>query len=79
MQIIRQRDMWDWTENALLPSLYNLPSYFYTGTAPKFMEGEGGLVVGVARLRQHRAKKGERSKQQSEKDKMGQVRDFDFF
>lgn len=58
MQIIRQRDMWDWTENALLPSLYNLPSYFYTGKAPKFMEGETGLVVGVARLRQHRMKKG---------------------
>ncbi|XP_020607936.1 LOW QUALITY PROTEIN: polycystic kidney disease protein 1-like 2 [Orbicella faveolata] len=56
-QIIRQRDMWDWTENALLPSLYNLPSYFYTGKAPKFMEGESGLVVGVARLRQHRVKK----------------------
>jgi len=57
--------MWDWTENALLPSLYNLPSYFYTGKAPKFMEGESGLVVGVARLRQHRVKKGETSTQQS--------------
>lgn len=51
--------MWDWTEQALLPSLYNLPSYFYTGRAPRFMEGEIGLVVGVARLRQHRVKKGE--------------------
>lgn len=57
--------MWDWTENALLPSLYNLPSYFYTGKAPKFMEGESGLVVGVARLRQHRAKKGKRCTLQS--------------
>lgn len=57
--------MWDWTENALLPSLYNLPSYFYTGKAPKYMEGESGLVVGVARLRQHRAKKGERRTLQS--------------
>ena len=44
----------------MLPTLYNLPSYFYTGKAPTFMEGESGFVVGVARLRQHRAKKGEK-------------------
>ena len=43
----------------LLPTLYNVPYYLYTGKAPKFMEGETGLVVGVARLRQHRARKGE--------------------
>lgn len=29
------------------------------------MEGESGLVVGVARLRQHRAKKGERKTDQA--------------
>ena len=52
--------MWDWAELAMLPTLYNLPSYFYTGKAPTFMEGESGFVVGVARLRQHRAKKGEK-------------------
>ncbi|XP_068716630.1 polycystin-1-like protein 2 [Montipora capricornis] len=56
-EIIRPRDLWDWTEKVLLPTLYNVPSYLYTGKAPKFMEGETGLVVGVARLRQHRARK----------------------
>ena len=57
-QLSRQRDVWNWTENILLPTLYNLPSYHYTGKAPKFIEGESGLVVGVARFRQHRVKKG---------------------
>ena len=61
LQISRKRDMWDWIENGLLPSLYNLPSYFYTGKAPRFVEGESGLVLGVARLRQHRIQKGEGS------------------
>ena len=57
-QLSRQRDVWNWTEKILLPTLYNLPSYNYTGKAPKFIEGESGLVVGVARFRQHRVKKG---------------------
>ena len=57
-QLSRQRDVWNWTENILLPTLYNLPSYIYTKKAPKFIEGESGLVVGVARFRQHRVKKG---------------------
>ncbi|PFX17783.1 Polycystic kidney disease protein 1-like 2 [Stylophora pistillata] len=56
-EIIRQRDMWDWMELAMLQTLYNLPSYFYTGKAPTFIEGESGHVVGIARLRQHRTKR----------------------
>ncbi|KAK3717311.1 hypothetical protein QZH41_002311 [Actinostola sp. cb2023] len=54
----RVGDMWTWLENVLLPVLYNVPWYYYTGRPTVFVQGHSGMVVGVARLRQLRISEG---------------------